>query len=40
MARGRTEGAAALFGRELRRLRHQRGLSLRDLSKLIGFTPG
>ncbi|QUQ69575.1 tetratricopeptide repeat protein [Kutzneria sp. CA-103260] len=38
MVRGRTEGA--LFGRELRRLRQQRGLSLRDLSKLIGFTPG
>ncbi|MFI9384085.1 ATP-binding protein [Kutzneria sp. NPDC052558] len=40
MARGRSEGAAALFGGELRRLRQQRGLSLRDLSKLIGFTPG
>ena len=41
MARGdRTEGTAALFGRELRRLRQQRGLSLRDLSKVIGFTPG
>jgi len=40
MVRGRTEGAAALFGRELRRLRQQRGLSLRDLSKVIGFTPG
>jgi transcriptional regulator with XRE-family HTH domain len=32
--------AAALFGPELRRLRQQSGLSLRDLSKVIGFTPG
>ena len=37
---GRNEGAAALFGPELRRLRQQCGLSLRDLSKVIGFTPG
>jgi transcriptional regulator with XRE-family HTH domain/tetratricopeptide (TPR) repeat protein len=37
---GRNEGAAALFGLELRRLRQQCGLSLRDLSKVIGFTPG
>ncbi|MFC0546826.1 ATP-binding protein [Kutzneria chonburiensis] len=37
---GRSEGAAALFGPELRRLRQQCGLSLRDLSKVIGFTPG
>jgi hypothetical protein len=37
---GRSEGAAALFGPELRRLRQQSGLSLRDLSKIIGFTPG
>jgi tetratricopeptide (TPR) repeat protein/transcriptional regulator with XRE-family HTH domain len=41
MARGgRSEGAATPFGRELRRLRQQRGLSLRDLSRIIGFTPG
>ncbi|EWM14402.1 helix-turn-helix domain-containing protein [Kutzneria sp. 744] len=41
MGRGsRTEGAAALFGQELRRLRQHRGLSLRGLSKVIGFTPG
>ena len=37
---GRNEGAAALFGQELRRLRQDRGLSLRDLSKLVVFTPG
>ncbi|HTI22866.1 MAG TPA: tetratricopeptide repeat protein [Kutzneria sp.] len=39
MGRG-GRSAAALFGPELRRLRQQCGLSLRDLSKVIGFTPG
>jgi hypothetical protein len=37
---GRAGRAAAPFGLELRRLRRQHGLSLRDLSRAIGFTPG
>ncbi|MFC0430189.1 helix-turn-helix domain-containing protein [Kutzneria buriramensis] len=36
----RRGGASALFGIELRRLRQQHGLSLRDLSRVVGFTPG
>ncbi|AHH93847.1 hypothetical protein GCM10010174_90980 [Kutzneria viridogrisea] len=40
MQRGKADGANVLFGQELRRLRQQHSLSLRDLAQLVRFTPG
>jgi tetratricopeptide (TPR) repeat protein/transcriptional regulator with XRE-family HTH domain len=37
---GRVDSTSVLFGQELRRLRQQHELSLRDLAQVVNFTPG